>query len=181
MSLTVQIDDKPVRDLLKKIEQVGPSGRKIAAHTAARATQDHFAKLGGSRHRSAAGMTSFYARAAKGTTGRVDGENVVVSIDALGIALRRYGGTVTPKRSKYLAIPDEDNSAAIQNSPRRVPGLHFRRNASGNGGRLTDSTGRVFYWLVKSTTHKADPSVLPTADDFDKAITPVIQSHLDRM
>lgn len=181
MSLTIQINDKPVRDLLKKIEQAGPAGRKIAAQEAETCTRRHFTALDQSRHRSAKGTDSFFVKARKGTRGIVRGENVVVSIDALGIALRRYGGTVTPKRSKYLAIPDSDNAAAIQNSPRRVPGLHFRRNASGNGGRLTDSTGRVFYWLVKKSVHQPDPSVLPTADDFDSAITPVIQAHLDRM
>jgi hypothetical protein len=181
VSLTIEINDKPVRDLLKKIEQVGPAGRKIAAEEAAKCTRQHFAALAGSRHRPAAGMTNFYSRAAKATVGRVQGEQVIVSIDALGLALRRYGGTITPKRTKYLAIPAEDNAAAINNSPRRVPGLHFRRNASGNGGRLTDATGRVFYWLVKKSVHQPDPSVLPTADDFDRAITPVIQAHLDRM
>jgi hypothetical protein len=181
MSLSVKIDDRDVRDLLRKIETAGPVGRKIAAEEAAKCTRRHFAALAGSRHRPAAGMNNFYSRAAKATVGRVQGDQVIVSIDALGLALRRYGGTITPKRTKYLAIPDSDNAAAIQNSPRRVPGLHFRRNASGDSGRLTDSTGRVFYWLVKKTVHKPDPSVLPSADDFDKAIIPVLKAHIDRM
>jgi hypothetical protein len=181
MSVSIQIKDRDVRDLLRKIEKAGPEGRKIAAHTAARATQDHFAKLSRARHRAAAGMNNYYARAAKATTGRVQGDQVIVSIDALGLALRRYGGTVTPKRAKYLAIPSSDNPAAINNAPRRVPGLHFRRNKNGDGGRLTDNTGRVFYWLVKKSVHQPDPSVLPSAGDFDKAIMPILKAHIDRM
>jgi hypothetical protein len=177
--LTVQINDRDVRDLLRRIRGAGPDCRKIAAHAAARTTQDHFAKLAGSRHRAAASI-NYYARAAKATTGRVQGEDVVVSIDALGLALRRYGGTVTPKRTKYLAIPDGDNAAAVRHAPREVTGLHFRRNASGGGGRLTDKTGRVFYWLVKKSVHRPDPSVLPTGEDFNRTITPVINAHLER-
>jgi hypothetical protein len=179
MSLTIQIKDREVRDLLGKIKKAGPNGRKIAAHAAARTTQDHFAKLAGSRHRSAASH-NFYSRAAKATVGRVSGEQVIVSIDALGIALRRYGGTVTPKRRKYLALPAEDNATAINNSPRQVPDLHFRRNRDGNGGRLCDKQGRVFYWLVKKSKHDPDTSVLPTAADFENTIIPVLQREIER-
>lgn len=181
MSVTVEINDSEVTSMLRRIGKAGVDARPLAAQAAARCTQDHFRTLDKSRHRAGSGTRSFYGTAAEATTGRVQGDNIVVSIDALGLALRRYGGTVTPKRTKYLAIPDEDNATAIQNSPRRVPGLHFRRNASGNGGRLTDNTGRVFYWLVKKSVHKANPSVIPTDDDFEKAIVPRLQAKLDRM
>jgi hypothetical protein len=186
MSLTIQIDDKPVRDLLKKIEQAGPSGRTLAAKVAARTTQDHFRKLASRRHRG--GNEDWYGRAAGATTGRVSGENVVVSIAHEGIALRRFGskglpgGVVKPGAGKtFLTIPAKDNAQARRRSARDIDGLHFRRNKKGDSGRLCDATGRVFFWLVKQSVHKADPSVLPTAKDFAEAILPELSAKLDRM
>lgn len=69
---------------------------------------------------------------------------------------------------------------------------HFRtldksRHRAGSGtrsfyGTAADATtGRVFYWLVKKTEHKPNPSVLPTDADFEKAIVPRLQAKLDRM
>ena len=180
MSLTHQIKDHDVVALLGRIERAGSSARKLTAHVAARCTQDHFGVLGGRRHRG--GSCNYYAGAARSTVGRVDGNNIVVAVDHPGIALRRYGGVIKPgPGKKFLAIPAKDNPQAQNNSPRRIGDIHFRKNASGGGGRLCDSTGRVFYWLVKKTTHKPDPSVLPTDDDFADAIIPELQHHLERI
>jgi len=181
MSLTVQIHDKAVTALFRRIERAGPTARKVVAHSAARCTQDHFR----------AKNSRYYGRAINATTGRVQGDDVVVSIDHTGIALRRYGsgglpgGVVKPKRGKYLAIPDSDNPQAKNNAPRRIGGLHFRRNAAGNkygeSGRLTDSTGRVFFWLTQAAKHEPDPSVLPTDSDFERAIMPDLEHHLENI
>lgn len=171
MTLSVQIDDREVQQLLTGLSRVGADGRKLAAHVAARTAQDHFARRGG----------GFYADAARATTGRVQGDDVIVSIDQVGIALRRFGGTVRPVRGKYLAVPDEDNPQARNNSPRRIDGLHFRQNRGKDSGRLTDRTGRVFYWLVKQTVHKPDPTVLPTDADFARAIIPELEAKLERI
>jgi hypothetical protein len=181
MSITAKIDDGDVMRFLRRVEKAVPAARKIAAVYAQRCVKDHFAALNKERHREAAGMHQFYANASRSTKGSVIGEDVVVSISQQGISLRRFGGTVTPKRSKYLALPDKDNATAISKNPRSVPGLHFRRNAAGNGGRLTDSTGRVFYWLVKKTVHQPDPSVLPTDKALSDAIIPPMQRYVENL
>ena len=180
MSLTHKFKDQAASDLFRRIVQAGGTGRKVVAHVAARTTQDHFAELGRRRHRG--GSSNYYANAARATTGRVLSDSVVVSIDHAGIALRRYGGTIKPgPGKKFLAIPDKDNVQAQNNSPGRITGLHFRQNHGKPTGRLTDNTGRVFYWLVKKTTHKPDPDVLPTDEDFAEAIIPELKHHMDRI
>jgi len=180
MSVTVGIKDSDVRQLLARLKSAGSDGRTLVAKVAARTTQDHFRKLATRRHRG--GNEDWYGEAAGATTGRVSGENVVVSINHEGIGLRRYGGTVRPGAGKkFLTIPAKDNALAQRRSAPDIDGLHFRRNASGNGGRLTDSDGRVFFWLVKSTTHKADPSVLPTDQDYAEAILPELEAKIDRI
>lgn len=178
MSVSVHIDDSDVLQLLNRIERFRADGRPLAAKLAQRVTQDHFRDLSQERHRG--GSDDYYGRAAGSTTGRVRGDDISVSIAHEGIGLRRFGGTVTPKRSKYLAIPDDDNATAQRRSPRDVNGLHFRPNRNG-GGRLCDATGRVYYWLVKKTTHRADPSVLPTDKDFTDGILPELQDKLERI
>lgn len=151
MSLSVQIKDAEVTSLLRKIAKAGPDGRRIAAEAAARCTRNHFRNLQESRHRSAAGTINFYGRAAKGTTGRVQGDNIIVSIDALGIALRRFGGTVKAKRFDYLTLV------------------------------FLGSDGKKTFRKVKETHHKPDPSVLPTDRDFEEAIVPRLLAKLERI
>jgi len=172
MSISVHLEDADVVELLGRLDRFGVNARPLGARAAARCVQDHFAAMN----------SEFYGEAARATTGRVQGENMIVSIDHVGIALRRFGGTVKPSASgKYLAVPDSDNAQARNNSPRRIPDLHFRQNRGKDSGRLTDSTGRVFYWLVKQTVHKPDPSVLPTDSDFEAAILPELQRKLERL
>ena len=179
-SLTSILKTDEITPLLRKLEKGGPALRKVAAHAAARCTREHFAGLAGSRHRSGVAF-NFYADAARKTTGIVRGDDVVVVVDKIGIGLRVFGGTVKPTGGKkYLTIPDAPEA---QGKTAREFGkaLHFRRNKNGDSGRLTDNTGRVFFWLVKKTEHKADPTVLPTPDDYVKAITPEVDAQLERM
>lgn len=179
MSISVQIDTSDVMQLLNRIDKFGSDGKPLTAKIARRVTQDHFRDLSATRHRSG-GYEDYYGRAAGATTGRVVGDDIVVSIAHEGIGLHRFGGTVTPKRGKYLAIPDDDNAQAQRNAPRGIDGLHFRQNRNG-GGRLCDAEGRVFYWLVTETVHQPDPSVLPTDGDFADAIIPELEAKLERI
>lgn len=90
------------------------------------------------------------------------------------------GGTVFPKRGKTLAIPA--NSQAYRMGSPRASGKDFQflLLAQGNlvGALLNPETysvgkkkgkadgkmrgGEVMFWLVRSVTHKADPSVDPS-------------------
>lgn len=180
ISFSAIIGKDEITPLLRKLDQSGPVVRKVAAHAAARCTRDHFKDLSDTRHRSGLPF-NFYADAARKTTGIVRGDDVIVVVDKLGIGLRVFGGTVKPTGGKkFLTLP-ADPSAQGKTAREFGNLLHFRRNKSGDSGRLTDNTGRVFYWLVKKTEHKADPSVLPTADDYVKAIAPEVDAQLERM
>jgi len=149
--------------------------RKVIAAKAATVVKDHFVALGRARHRG--GSFNFYGRAARATSHGVSGQAAFVSIDQEGIALRRYGGTVRPRKGKYLTIP-ADKSAHGKRA-REFGNLHFRRNASGDSGRLCDPAGRVFYWLIKQSTHKPDPSVLPTDAEIQTAATAAMQDWVE--
>ncbi len=167
LSFNVQIDENvsakvgAVRDGI-----ANGTHRKVIAAAAADVVQEHFVGLGRDRHRG--GTFNFYGRAARATTSGVQGKSAYVSIDQEGIALRRFGGTVRPRSSKYLTIPAID--AAQGKRAREFADLHFRKNRR-DGGRLCDTAGRVFFWLVKQSTHQPDPSVLPTDGEIQSAAT----------
>ncbi len=48
----------------------------------------------------------YWASAARSVTQPIDhGDAIVIGIQQVGIALHYYGGTITPKQSKYLTLP----------------------------------------------------------------------------
>lgn len=177
LSFNVKIDDT-VSSKCAAVQSGIERGthRKIIAAEAANVVRDHFTALDRSRHRSG-GTFHFYARAARATHHGVQGNNAFVSIDHEGIALRRFGGTVKPRKGTYLTLPAID--AAQGKRAREFSGLHFRRNAGKDSGRLCDAAGRVFYWLVKSTTHQPDPSVLPTDSEIQSATTTALKDWVE--
>lgn len=75
-------------------------------------------------------------------------------------AIHQYGGTITPTRSKFLAIPLTAEAAAA-GSPRKFPGL-LVAVSRGNRGVLIERTGqrgrpRAHYALVQSVKIPARP------------------------
>lgn len=149
--------------------------RKVMAKAASEVVKDNFVTLDRQRH--SGGTFHFYGRAARATSSGVQGRSAFVSIDHEGIALRRFGGTVKPRTAKYLSIPAIDQAQGKR--AREFDDLHFRRNASGNGGRLCDPTGRVYFWLVKQSTHKPDPSVLPTDGEIQEAAVDAVKEWVE--
>lgn len=176
ISLSVRVDEN-VTSKVGAVQRGIERGvhRKVMAKAASDVVKDHFTALDRARHRG--GTFHFYGRAARATSFGVQGKSAFVSIDQEGIALRRFGGTVRPRKSKFLTIPATD--AAEGKRAREFSDLHFRRNASGNGGRLCDPTGRVFYWLVKQSTHQPDPSVLPADSKISDAATDALKEWVE--
>jgi hypothetical protein len=114
------------------------------------------------------GRSNYWNDAAAATSQVSDGNTAKVVIDKAGVGLHFFGGTVVPVEAQYLTIP-----ARAEAKGRRageIDGLTFIPNKNG-GARLVDEAGSVWFWLVKSVTLQADPSVLPEEDEFDRAIT----------
>ena len=181
LNLSTHINRSEADRLLQTLEKSGPQIRKVAAHAAARTTQDHLTGIARQRHRG--GPFNFYAAAANKTTGRVDGNDIIISIDHTGIGLRYYGGTVRPGAGKkYLTIPHDPEAHGRTAGDFRGQ-LFFFRNKTGTAGlaKRGEKKLRVMYWLVKKTDHKPDPSILPTSDEYIAAIKPVVHAELERI
>ena len=168
--------------LLKTLDESGPKIRRVAANAAAIVTRDHLTKIAGQRHRG--GRFNYYGEASSKTVGRVVGDDIVLSLSHRGIGLRFFGGTVRPKPgNKYLTIPaNEETEGKSARDKEFKNELFFFRNKTGTAGlaKRGERKLRVMYWLVKKTEHKPDPSVLPTSDEYIKAIKPVVEFELMR-
>ena len=97
-----------------------------------------------------------------------DQAEVTVGTDVEYAAIQEFGGTITAKNGKYLAIPV--NETAQMYKPMDFPGkLHFQGDNS--GGVLMNAEGEVFYALKPSVTIPAHPYLRPALDEnIDRAV-----------
>lgn len=121
-----------------------------------------------------------------------DNAGATVSIPDPQGALRhkRDGGTIKPKRSKFLAIPlAPEAKVAGQNSSYRDAfpdafvlqgkrNLFLARPGAGQGGR---GSVRILAILLKSVTHKADPTALPNRTDVENEALIGATNYLERI
>jgi len=102
----------------------------------------------------------------------------IVQINDPRFNLRYYGGVVTPKRGKALAIPLHEQYKGVLPSTFPKDKFFFLPSKSGgdNVGILAEALGdkkiRAAYLLRKKTTHRADPKALPPMSVLrDEAVT----------
>ena len=135
-------------------------------------------KLGGSR-------THFYASAAKGTNYTLLPDGVKVGINQVGIRQRYYGGTITAGKgishttgrpTQFLTIP-AIAAAYGQRASAFSGDLRLSLNRYKTKGALVNKAGTVYYWLVKSVTQQADPTVLPTDDEISTRILTELEKY----
>jgi hypothetical protein len=180
ISLTSMLKKDEITPLLRRLEQGGPVVRRAASAAAAKLTRQHFKLLADTRHRRGGGALNFYADAARKTTGRVDGDDIIIAVDKEGVRQRYLGGTIKATRRKYLAIPTED---ATGNVPKDFGSdLFFFRKGSSAGLAVPEGKGmRVMFWLKKQVKQDADSSVLPSAGDYVEAVDPAVDEAISRM
>lgn len=135
--------------------------------------------------------------------GSVTSDRATLVISATGFAQKVHGGTITPKRGKYLAIPlraeayaagspREWDNATLRSELRLVPirsknGNLFLAQVGGGdfAGALGVSGIRPMYLLVRKVEQKADPRALPADTEIgaviDKATDDYVIRRLSRV
>lgn len=178
---------------------------------------NHFTELesDGLHHRSAdrlgAEHSGFWADAARNVqVPQIEGDNIAIGINKLGLRLRYYGGTVTPGKSlswktgkptQWLSIPAVADAYGKRTqefdfSAGGVGNLHFvffrpdlaalvenlasviKKGRNGVYKHVASTIGTVIFWLKKSLTYKADPTVLPTDKEMLDAAEEAGQEQL---
>jgi len=108
--------------------------------------------------------------------------SVEIDIDKAGMAQRFYGGTIEAVNTLPLWIPIPGSKAEG-----RAPG-EFRGQLypiisalTQKGVALDRETGEPLFALVKSVTQSADPSVLPTEQEYADAALDALDLLVDRV
>lgn len=168
-----------LRKLLKQAETNGPLA-KVLGRAGANVLKKHFRarnktgnKLGGTR-------TNFWSRVAESVQSPVSGPGkIVIPVTHPAIAQKVFGGTITAKKAKNLAIPID--AKAHGKSPRVFPLLQFAMTRAGVkllGMKDAGGKFQALYILKKSVTQAKDPKALPTDAEMGKALETAGNIHL---
>lgn len=113
-------------------------------------------------------------------TSEIEGEKAV-SVGPRNVryaAIHEFGGTITPKKGQFLAIP-VTTAARYAGSPRRFPSrLHAQM--AGGGGALVDENGDIQYALKRSVTIPARPYVRPAMDEHGADAVKAMRDYLKK-
>ena len=108
---------------------------------------------------------------------------IAIGTDLESAPIHEFGGTITPKNAKFLAIPVTEEARQYV-SPRNFPReLHFVLGKT--GGVLLDDNDTAHYLLKKSVTIPARPYMRPAADEGEaeavETIRGVLLAKLERV
>lgn len=157
----------------------------------------HFRKKNATPNARGFPRSQFWASAAESVTSAVEGDSIVVAVpkredrgrEFAPVSLRWKGGTIFPREGKKaLAIPLDPAVAHIWPSEHGgvatggdydegATSLFWPKNSS-HGFIKDNETGEFLWLLVAKTTHKPDPSVMPSEDDLRKAIARRMRSAI---
>lgn len=114
--------------------------------------------------------TNYYGRAADFTGLRVYGGTVDISTTQVGIDHRIYGGVITARKGKYLAIPVDVQ--AMGKSPRSmnlVPVIRFLNGKPRLLALAEPGTGRRMFAMKNSVRQFGDPAIMPSESEVQAA------------
>lgn len=180
IAVNVKIKDDTATPFLKGvIRDMDPAGplAMVLGRALANVLKKHFRarnstpnKLGGARTNFWSGVASAVSVPAQEAGG------VVVSVSHPAIAQKVFGGTITPKKAKYLSIPIDPR--AHGKSPRVFQNLHPARTKSGKLllGLTENGKFSALYVLVKSVTQAPDPQALPEDSAMLEAVSDAAKS-----
>jgi len=197
--LTINITEPAMPEELKTIPKFLANPRPLLAAGGRQLVsdlQDHFAERNDQPNKKGWPKKNFWA-GIRGATAlaEVSDNSATVSISDPAINQKVYGGTITPKRGKMLAIPLIAD-AYVAGSPRTLPINFLRLMVARSGGVYlveNDSTrapkgrnkpgmsfaGRFWYHLVPSVTQDPDPNALPNEDYLYGSVLYAIRGVLD--
>lgn len=179
-TFTVEVHDATQAILADAAARISPGVvNKLIGRAGQTFVRKHFYDLDAKRPNRLGGeRVHFYGGAAKSTTFATTADGAVISVNQTGVRQRIQGGTILPKKSKYLTIPAR--AEAYGKRAREFNNLKVVRfgnvlalvvadatklSKGKKGFRAAGETGGgVMYWLVPKVVQKADPSVMPNLE-----------------
>lgn len=172
--ITIQLEKDQVtphlRILLKQAENNAPLSR-VLGRAGANVLRKHFRERNKTGNQLGGKRTHFWSRVAESVQApRPLPGRIVIPVTHPAIAQKVFGGTITPKKAKHLAIPID--AAAHGKSPRVFPLLQFAMTRAGVKllGLPVAGGMKWLYVLKPSITQAPDPRALPTDAAMGKAL-----------
>ncbi len=178
---SVQISDTAIPGIRAVASALASAAYRPAVGEAAKLVlTDHLAAKNndGSSHKTAsrlgAQQQNLYAQFVRATSWSNLASGIRLSISHAAARQRIEGGTITPVNGKYLTIPA---IAGAYGKRARECGTILKflfRRISGEArpvALISEQTGSIWYWLVKSVTQAGDDTVLPTDQQFVDGVT----------
>lgn len=196
VSISIVDDTTPFVQRLALALNGGDRLNRAMVNAALPVFQRHFRALAATNRNPYGVRSGFWNRMLSGTKAIANESEAVIRMPR-EMALRYFGGTVTPKKSKFLAIPAR--AEAYNKSPRDFSDLRFAilpvggpvliqneqtrvKFRKGKGGIKTiqgeTTGGGVYYWLRRSATIRGDSGVLPTEQEIMTAVRTGLTSYL---
>ena len=171
-----------LRRLLRQADSNGPLAT-VLGRAGANELKKHFRgrnstsanKLGGAR-------TNFWAAVGASVQNpRMIPGRIVIAINHPAISQKVYGGTITAKKRKNLAIPIHPK--AHGKSPRVFTGLQFASSRAGTRLLGLRENGRIVWlYVLKPSVHQdRDPDALPKDAAMGAALERAGDIHLRRI
>lgn len=178
-ALTIKIEKIP--DIAAVIDRMRGPMLKDGVRALTNALARNFRKRNDRGNAKGFPRSDFWQDAAESVTSAVEGDAMVATVSKEGVRLRWKGGEVRPRGGrKALAIPLDPSVAHIWPSEHvgyatggdydeGATSLFWPKNS--NHGFIKDNeTSDLLWLLVSKTTHKPDPSVIPSEDELRSAI-----------
>lgn len=204
-AITIQPFDKAAPELKERLAKAEPAAiAKAIREDMVTAVRSHIAKLDAERPNRLGGeRTHFYEQAANSVTHEVQDTLLRISIGHLGFRQRFQGGVIRARNAKFLTVPAtkethgkragefanlrfavlEEGGPALIDTPRTDVTFGRKRKDGSRSvkGTVTHLGVKVMYWLRRSVTQQADPSVLPTADELKRVAIESARDYLDTL
>lgn len=177
MSVDLHLKEDAVTPDLARLAAQVPALKKVMGIAMRNALISHFRAKNGTPNRLGGTRTNFWLAVANSCSAPVvNGSGVMVRINHPHVAIHVYGGRVTPKKAKMLAIPV--TAEAHGKSPRVFSDLR----PVWSGGRPVGLAlgGKMYYVLKKGVRVPRDPQALPPDDKVRKAVTTAARIFLRR-
>ncbi|RPI63877.1 MAG: hypothetical protein EHM48_01745 [Planctomycetaceae bacterium] len=113
------------------------------------------------------------------TEPEADGSVTIGPRNVIYAAIHEFGGTITPSRARFLAIPLTEQ-AKKAGSPTRFSGNLHPQGMSAAGGVLIDESGTAQYALKLSVRIPARPYMRPALDEHGPEIVEQIANAIRR-
>lgn len=158
---------------------------KLGAKAVEKRLRFHFQALNGRPNKQGWSKSSFWGKIAGSMVALSDGNAGIVQVNDPALNLKVFGGAVTPKTSRLLAIPLQAEFAGRR--PGEYPKDKFfflPTRVTGGAGILAEHLGdnrvRAAYLLTPKTRHAPQADALPPMDELRKEAVEAMRRFFER-